>query len=371
MSTNFPTIADDPLWTLRRAYSNVLQNQSPVATSSRSKVKRLVQQFRMPGYPLVLVTTDILQEGEDLHTSCAEIMHYGITWTPSGMEQRTGRVDRIGSLTQRRLDGNSVAPDPSDKIQVYYPHLRDTVEVLQVERVLTRLNRFIGMVHSNAGDRHADSRQIDAASEMVRDRPEVAQLTHRLESAFLIDENWLDAQQPAAERTAPEVSTLLEHFRTVWADVTHASGAQQTAAERSVMGVPTRVHGEVGVNDGGLAPPVDGVAMQAFVLMLVPQRNGTRTLLRCVAEVGLLPLHDSALVNRIEAEQQALPSSKICVRPHPKQKAWYTTIEQEMLFSPETTQTAEVVDLVTRAVASAATLREAVEDDLIRAVRRG
>lgn len=370
MSTNFATIADEPLWMLRRAYSNVLQNQSPVATSSRSKVKRLVQQFRMPGYPLVLVTTDILQEGEDLHTSCAEIMHYGITWTPSGMEQRTGRVDRIGSLAQRRLDGKPDAPDPSDKIQVYYPHLRDTVEVLQVERVLTRLNRFIGMVHSNAGDRHTDDREIDTASEMVRDRPEVAQLTHRLESAFPIDPAWLQATDPAAERDAPHVHSLLKHFGAVWAAVMQACGVRQTAAERAVMGVPTRVHAEAGVDDGALASPDDDAATQPFVLMLVPQRSGSATLVRCVADVGLLPLNDSTVVTRVEAQQRDLPSSKICVRPHPKQKAWHTTIECEMLFGPETTQTSEVVDLVTRAVLSAITLREAMDDNLIGEARR-
>ena len=62
-----------------------------------------VRQFRLPGYPFVLVTTDLLQEGEDLHTFCDCVYHYGISWTPSAMEQRTGRIDRVRSLTERRL----------------------------------------------------------------------------------------------------------------------------------------------------------------------------------------------------------------------------------------------------------------------------
>jgi len=45
----------------------------------------LLRQFRLPGYPFVLLTTDILQEGEDLHTFCAAIYHYGISWTPSAI----------------------------------------------------------------------------------------------------------------------------------------------------------------------------------------------------------------------------------------------------------------------------------------------
>ena len=74
--------------------------------------QRLVRQFRMPGLPLVLVTTDVLQQGGDLHTFCRRIAHYGIAWTPSAIEQRTGRVDRIGGLVQRRLDGSPELPPP-------------------------------------------------------------------------------------------------------------------------------------------------------------------------------------------------------------------------------------------------------------------
>ena len=72
---------------------------------------------------------------------------YGIAWTPSAMEQRTGRVDRIGGLVQRRLDGSPGPAEAEDFIQVYYPHLRDTVELLQVRRVLRRLNRFLRLIH--------------------------------------------------------------------------------------------------------------------------------------------------------------------------------------------------------------------------------
>jgi len=113
---------------LARLYGVTLQKQVPVGRMSGGVNQRLVRQFRMPGFPLVLVTTDVLQEGEDLHTFCRRVVHYGIAWTPSAMEQRTGRIDRIGGLVQ--LDGSTEAPDADDLIQVYYPHLRDTVELL-------------------------------------------------------------------------------------------------------------------------------------------------------------------------------------------------------------------------------------------------
>lgn len=50
---------------------------------------------------------------------------------------RTGRVDRIGSLVQRRLDGVESVPSAEEWLQVFYPHLRDTVDALQVRRIGT------------------------------------------------------------------------------------------------------------------------------------------------------------------------------------------------------------------------------------------
>ena len=118
LSVNFPDVPNAPLHELATIYASTLQQQVPVGRMSGTVNKRLVRQFRMPGFPLVLATTDVLQEGEDLHTFCRKVVHYGITWTPSAMEQRTGRIDRIGSLTQRELDGCSTTPPSEDLLQV-------------------------------------------------------------------------------------------------------------------------------------------------------------------------------------------------------------------------------------------------------------
>jgi superfamily II DNA or RNA helicase len=47
----------------------------------------------------VLLATDAASEGLNLHTRCRLVIHYELPWTPARLEQRTGRVDRIG---QRR-----------------------------------------------------------------------------------------------------------------------------------------------------------------------------------------------------------------------------------------------------------------------------
>ena len=186
VGVNFPDVPAGKLDQLASWFGSTLQRQVPVGRMSGGVNKRLVSQFRMPGFPLALVTTDVLQEGEDLHTFCRQVVHYGITWTPSAMEQRTGRIDRIGSLVQRRLDGENTEPDSADFLQVYYPHLQDTVEVLQVRRVLHCLNRFLQLIHQNKGDSQALDSRINTAREMLEKLEAIPPLEGELKSAFPI-----------------------------------------------------------------------------------------------------------------------------------------------------------------------------------------
>src|ERR1019366_4157769 len=90
-----------------KLFGQLMRQQQPIGGMSGKVNRTLVQQFRMPGYPLVLISTDLLQEGEDLHTFCSSVHHYGISWTPSSMEQRTGRIDRVRSQTDRRLSATA------------------------------------------------------------------------------------------------------------------------------------------------------------------------------------------------------------------------------------------------------------------------
>jgi hypothetical protein len=51
----------------------LLREQQPVAGMSGTVNRTAVRQFRMPGYPRALITTELLQEGEDLHLFCSRI----------------------------------------------------------------------------------------------------------------------------------------------------------------------------------------------------------------------------------------------------------------------------------------------------------
>ena len=69
-----------------------------VASSERD---RLFTGFNTPLLPEVLIVTTVGQEGIDLHRECRHVVHHDLPWNPATIEQRTGRVDRIGSKTER------------------------------------------------------------------------------------------------------------------------------------------------------------------------------------------------------------------------------------------------------------------------------
>ncbi|HWP44256.1 MAG TPA: helicase-related protein, partial [Blastocatellia bacterium] len=213
LSVNFPESARLPLGALARLFGRALSRQSPVGGMHGGVNMTLVKQFRMPGYPLALITTDVLQEGEDLHTFCSRIVHYGISWTPSAMEQRTGRVDRIGSLTHRRLDNREARAHPDELLQVYYPYLADTVEVLQVERVFERMNRFINLIHT-FGKEGTDSR-LNTLVEFARARRNIDQITEPLESAFPVQQSQLKGLSKPTDGPRRQMEEALDHLRII------------------------------------------------------------------------------------------------------------------------------------------------------------
>nr|WP_321521238.1 helicase-related protein [uncultured Macellibacteroides sp.] len=154
---------------------NLIQQLPVLGVSGQHKrdVRKTAIQFRMPGYPYVLIATDILKEGEDLHSYCKNIYHYGIAWNPSDMEQRTGRVDRIDSLAYRNIKQTENTKDSdlafASKLQVFYPYLADTLEVNQMCRLFNGMNRFIDIFYNDLSIRiEKDSKaQVDELVENI------------------------------------------------------------------------------------------------------------------------------------------------------------------------------------------------------------
>jgi len=101
------------------------------ATKQESR-QRLMLTFNTPFYPEILVASSVMAEGVDLHLNCREVIHHDLCWNPSTLEQRTGRVDRIGSKGERC--GNPIS--------VYLPYIGGTQDEKMYRVVMDRERWF-------------------------------------------------------------------------------------------------------------------------------------------------------------------------------------------------------------------------------------
>lgn len=103
----------DAVSTLDMGWQNVRRVDGGTDRDTRSRV---MQTFNSPFFPQVLVASSVLAEGVDLHRYCRFVIHHDLCWNPSTLEQRTGRVDRIGAKAER----------VKQPIHVYLPYLAGT-----------------------------------------------------------------------------------------------------------------------------------------------------------------------------------------------------------------------------------------------------
>lgn len=85
--------------------------------------ERLREAFNTPLFPTVLVANEVMQEGLDLHRSCRRVIHHDLAWNPAQLEQRVGRIDRLGSLTAKLRE-----KDAGATLDIFYPLVRNTID---------------------------------------------------------------------------------------------------------------------------------------------------------------------------------------------------------------------------------------------------
>jgi hypothetical protein len=74
----------------------------------------------------------IMAEGVDLHLNCRHIIHHDLCWNPSTLEQRTGRIDRIGAKVERC----------GQPIKIYLPYIAMTQDEKMYRVVMDRERWF-------------------------------------------------------------------------------------------------------------------------------------------------------------------------------------------------------------------------------------
>ncbi len=112
-----------------------LRSPSPVRdTLEQGSREALKVGFNSQFYPMILVANRPMQEGIDLHRECRRLVHHDLAWNPAQLEQRVGRLDRLGSKVRR--DRKMV--DQDAKLVIRYPVIDRTIDVRQYQVVRER-----------------------------------------------------------------------------------------------------------------------------------------------------------------------------------------------------------------------------------------
>ncbi|MBX6722622.1 MAG: DEAD/DEAH box helicase, partial [Dactylosporangium sp.] len=131
----------------------LLPNVRLVNGQTRQEVRQtLMQTFNTPFFPEVLIASSVMAEGVDLHHACRHVIHHDLDWNPSTLEQRTGRVDRIGSLAAR----------VGQPVVVYEPYVGGTHDE-KMFRVVKDRERWFGIVMGESPDISESATERQAA----------------------------------------------------------------------------------------------------------------------------------------------------------------------------------------------------------------
>jgi len=63
---------------------------------------KILSDFKDSSKDTILIATDCLSQGQNLQEASI-IIHFDLPWTPASLEQRNGRIDRIGQTQKLRI----------------------------------------------------------------------------------------------------------------------------------------------------------------------------------------------------------------------------------------------------------------------------
>ncbi len=119
----------------RRLEADGFETTLIMGSDKRSREERdeVLKRFAEPEGPSILLSSEVGSEGIDLQF-CRTLVNYDLPWNPMRVEQRIGRIDRLGQKSER--------------ISIVNLFVEDTIE----DRILERLYNRIGVFKETIGD---------------------------------------------------------------------------------------------------------------------------------------------------------------------------------------------------------------------------
>ena len=177
-----------------------------------------IEEFSVDSNIRVLLSSEVGSEGLDLQFASV-VVNYDLPWNPMVVEQRIGRVDRIGQSAEKILIVNMVASETieehillrlydrigifNDTIGEIDPILGDTVEKLASEALQ-------GQLTPDQQQKLAE----DSADAMVNQRNEAQSLAESTDSLLAADQSFLDEiDELVGRRKIPSGSELYAYVK--------------------------------------------------------------------------------------------------------------------------------------------------------------
>lgn len=113
------------------SYMTLANIQEATGKTKRDQRSRLMRAFNTPFFPDIFVCSQVMGEGVDLQRYCCYVIHHDLAWNPSSIEQRTGRIDRLGCKAELKRP-----------IHVYLPYLSGTADERQFRVMADREQWF-------------------------------------------------------------------------------------------------------------------------------------------------------------------------------------------------------------------------------------
>ncbi|WP_338648202.1 SNF2-related protein [Pseudomonas sp. ML2-2023-3] len=149
--------------------------------------QQALARFQEPQGPSILLSSEVASEGVDLQFSSL-VINYDLPWNPMRIEQRIGRIDRIGQEAERIMIWNFMYADTIDE-RVY-------------DRLLDRLNIFTCALGSMEGILGEQIREL--TQDLLTHKLTPEEETQRINQASLAIEN-TNRQQEELEAQATQL----------------------------------------------------------------------------------------------------------------------------------------------------------------------
>ena len=278
-------------------------------------------QFRTPSLPRVIVCTDTLKEGVDLHLFCDRVLHYGVAWTSGDLEQRVGRVDRYFSQIERRL--SSEGAPPNVVLHVGYPHVAASLERAQVQRVIQRQRQIELLMDSPLnGARHESKEMIAGASAPRETEPE---LTPYLRPFSQFPEKG----RPVVAVSEQQARSIADHYRAWYARFTTAledrrwrispedgmpvreATLYRESTQHDIEWTFDKALGRYVLTLSNVPRMHDAVSYGGMRRRLVSRRRKVESFLRFLAPTPEEGLDDNAISNLLDAIDGQIPCADV------------------------------------------------------------